>query len=118
LVCPPENNGDFFEPFTQTRYNKRQALEIDLPDSGTYRLIITGSGGNTGKYVLDTGSQEGFGAGDLASLPVWWVKVHVWFGHTPWLIGGLVVLVIAVSAGTSLMFWRKKKAPLAGSLSK
>ena len=58
MVVPPAAGDDFFEPFTQTSYWGRQTLETDLPESGTYTLIVNSADLQTGKYVLDTGETE------------------------------------------------------------
>lgn len=84
---------DFFEPFTQTNYWGRQRVELDLPSSGTYYLLVWNPAGETGKYVMDTGRAEVFGPADLLRFPVWWVRVHAFFGHTPYMLGGAAALV-------------------------
>jgi len=75
----------FFEPFTQTRYWGRQELELDLPQDGSYTLLIWHEGGQPGKYVLDTGTQEVFGPGDLLQFPLWWFNTRTYFEQGPFL---------------------------------
>ena len=97
LVVPSVSSEDFYEPFTQTNYWGRQTLELDLPSSGEYTLLIWNPVGQTGKYVLDTGVEEVFGPTDLFRFPIWWIDVHAFFGHTPYMLAaglGLAVLVI------------------------
>lgn len=96
LVLPSVRSEDFYEPFTQTNYWSRQTLELDLPESGAYTLLIWNPEEALGKYVLDTGTKEVFGPADLFRFPIWWVDVHAYFGHTPYIVAvglGLVVLV-------------------------
>lgn len=86
VVFPSETGADFFEPFTQTNYWGRQRLELKLPAAGTYYLVVWNPTGALGKYVLDVGTEEVFGLADLFQFPLWWVRVHDFFGHTPYLL--------------------------------
>lgn len=110
LICPTETNDDFFEPFTQTNYWKRQTLETDLPATGTYQLIIWSPEGQTGKYVLDVGTLEEFGIGDLLVFPVWWLQVHRFFGHTEYLAVGAALVAILV--GGLVVWLRRRRQPV------
>lgn len=94
LVFSSIVSADFFEPFTQTNYWGRQEINLTLPADGTYYLLLWHPNGQPGKYVLDTGRNEVFGFADLFRFPVWWVRVHIFFGHGPWLalIGTFIVL--------------------------
>ncbi len=119
IVAPSQVGEPFYEPFTQTRYWGRQTLELDLPASGTYRLIIWQPAGQTGKYVLDTGYEEVFGPGDMLRFPIWWLNTRLYFEQGPVLlaIGGL--LVLAVVGGLVLARRRQSQrilrpAPLGG----
>ncbi len=90
-----EISEDFYEPFTQTNYWGRQRIDLELPEDGTYYLIVWNPDGQAGKYVLDTGRAEVFSPADLLRFPVWWVRVHLFFGHGPYLYaGGLALLAI------------------------
>lgn len=113
LVFPTLNSADFFEPFTQTNYWGRQRLELDLPETGEYFLIVWHPTGATGKYVLDIGTAEVFGPGDVFQFPIWWVRVHAFFGHTPYLVAAALVPLVAV---TILVFRRHAHFGLAQPL--
>lgn len=96
VVFPSEFSSDFFEPFTQTSYWGRQAFVLSLPEDGTYYLLVWQPAGETGKYVLATGSEERFSLTDLVRFPLWWVRVHIFFGHTPYLVaGGAAIVMLA-----------------------
>ena len=101
LIFPTEQGENFFEPFTQTRYWGRQTVEMGLPASGEYHLMVWNLDGRTGKYVIDIGEKEEFGLLGFLKLPYWWVKVHRFFGHNTYLallaVGGLL-LAVAVAA--------------------
>jgi hypothetical protein len=85
---------DFYEPFTQTSYWGRQEIELNLPETGTYYLIVWNPDGEAGKYVLDTGTAEVFGPADLLRFPIWWLSTRVYFEQTPYLLGASAMLVI------------------------
>ena len=105
-VYPSRNTEPFFEPFTQTNYWGRQQFETTLPQDGTYYLLIWHPDGERGKYVLATGTEERFAPVDLFRFPVWWVRVHIFFEHTPYLIG-VGVLSLGLIAG--LFIWRRRR---------
>jgi hypothetical protein len=87
---------DFFEPFTQTRYWGRQTLEMNLSQSGTYYLFVWQPTNTAGKYVLDTGTQEVFGIGDLFRFPIWWIETRIYFGQGPFLVGMMSIFAAGV----------------------
>ena len=93
LIFPSEVSANFFEPFTQTLYWGRQSIEMTLPADGEYYLVIWQPDGRAGKYVMDSGHAEVFGFGDLFLFPIWWVKVHFFFGHGAYLFAGVAVIL-------------------------
>jgi len=92
LTFPSKISADFFESFTQTLYWGRQSIEMTLPADGEYYLVIWQPDGLAGKYVMDSGHAEVFGFGDLFLFPIWWVKVHFFFGHGAYLLAGAAVI--------------------------
>jgi hypothetical protein len=98
LVFPSSMSADFFEPFTQTNYWGRQQVDLSLPANGAYYLLVWQPDGQPGKYVLDTGYEEVFQLADLIRFPVWWLRVHIFFGHGPVLAlaGALIFLAVAL----------------------
>lgn len=97
IIFPSQTSEDFYEPFTQTNYWGRQRIQMDFPASGTYYLLIWNPDQHTGKYVLDTGRAEVFGPADILRFPVWWVRVHAYFGHTPYMLAGLLPALILIA---------------------
>jgi hypothetical protein len=107
-LYPSTAGDDFFEPFTQTRYWGRQDINLTIPQNGTYYLAIWHPSGQPGKYVLDTGTIEVFGMSDLFRFPAWWVRVHLYFGHGPYLLAG-GALALAASAGFVALAVRRQR---------
>ena len=55
----------FFEPFSRTRYYRRQEERITLPADGRYVVAVWSDSGTSGRYTLAIGDREIFG-GDPA----------------------------------------------------
>jgi hypothetical protein len=106
LLVETETSEDFFEPFTQTRYWGRQTIDLELPSSGKYYLVVWQPEGETGKYVLDTGRDEVFGLADFVRFPIWWINTRVYFEQTPQLVGGSVLLMAGAAA---LVVYRRRR---------
>lgn len=107
VVFQTVKGEDFFEPFTQTHYWGRQRIEMDLPETGAFYLVVWNPTGATGKYVMDVGRAEVFGPGDLFQFPIWWVRVHAFFGHTPYLVAAALVPLLAFAV---FVFLRRRPA--------
>lgn len=58
VLAPPEKATTFFEPFSRTRYWRRQEATVTLPADGTYYLAVYHPAGEVGRYVLSVGSKE------------------------------------------------------------
>jgi hypothetical protein len=93
LIFPSKVSADFYEPFTQTLYWGRQSLDTALPDDGEYYLVVWQPNGTAGKYVMDSGRAEVFGFGDMFLFPIWWLQVHFFFNHGPFLLAGAAVIL-------------------------
>ena len=106
LVLDSSPGEDFFEPFTQTRYWGRQVLELDLPETGKYYLLVWNPEGKEGKYVLDTGTKEVFGPGDLLRFPLWWLNTRLYFEQGPSLIGVASLLIFGI---VGIVVYRARK---------
>jgi len=98
LIFLPKVTDDFFEPFTQTNYWGRQDIDMLLPETGPYYLIVWNPESQPGKYVLDTGRAEVFELADLFRFPVWWVQVQLFFGRGPYLLSGTAGLLAVIGA--------------------
>lgn len=107
IIVENQVGEDFFEPFTQTRYWGRQQIDLDLPESGTYTLVIWNPEGEFGKYVLDTGTEEVFGPADLLRFPIWWLNTRLYFEQGPSLAGVASLLFFGI-AGMVIYRVRKK----------
>lgn len=106
MIFPTETTSDFFEPFTQTNYWGRQRADLTLPADGTYYILIWNPEGKPGKYVMDSGRAETFGPQDIFLFPLWWLRVHIYFGQGPYL-ALLSLIIVSVIAG---LFIRRKRS--------
>jgi hypothetical protein len=106
LVSQSWKSEDFFEPFTQTLYWGRQSVELNLPADGIYYILVWQPQGVAGKYVMDTGYTEDFGIEAIFLMPIWWVRVHLFFGHGAYLLAGAGVIL---TAGGFFILRRQRK---------
>jgi hypothetical protein len=104
IVAESVVGGEFYEPFTQTRYWERQSIDLDLPASGSYYLLVWSPEGVTGKYVLDTGTEEVFDLADMLRFPKWWLDTRVYFEQESLIIG---LLTLLLSGGVGLVAYRR-----------
>lgn len=66
LLAPVRGEAPiFFEPFSRTRYYRRQQERITLPADGRYVVAVWSDSGTVGRYTLSIGDREIFG-GDPA----------------------------------------------------
>ena len=95
LTLTSQVTENYFEPFTQTNYLGRQALDMTLPADGQYYIIVWHPQGEAGKYVMDIGRKEQFGILDMFAFPIWWIRVHWYFEHYL-LVGILAAALLTV----------------------
>ena len=106
-VNPATNR--YVESFMGVSYWKGQAIVNDLPQSGTYYLVVFARGGTTGKYALSLGSTEIFGLREFALYPAWWVQVKLWAeDYVVVIIAAVVVLMLIALL---VWLWRWSGAP-------
>ena len=95
LLVPSEISEDFFEPFTQTNYWGRQRIEMSLPETGTYYLLVWQPENKAGKYVIDIGYKEEFSISDLFVFPIWWTRAQFFHEHTATVVSLYGLITIA-----------------------
>jgi hypothetical protein len=105
LIFPSKATNNFFESFTQTLYWGRQSIETTLPADGSYYILVWQPDGTAGKYVMDTGHREDFGVSSIFLFPVWWVQVHLFFGHGSYLLAGALVIFVIII----FIFFKRRK---------
>lgn len=108
-----ENTRDF-EPFTQVSLWVRQDPEIMLPQEAVYHLAVAvpenwsaDASSGYGKYMLAPGRLEGFSALDLVSIPLHWMRWHIFWGDSLLLLMSptLAIMTLGTSAGWLLVRW-------------
>lgn len=106
IVVENQPGEDFFEPFTQTNYWGRQVLELTLPETGRYYLLVWNPEKEPGKYVLDTGREEVFGPADVLRFPIWWLNTRLYFEQGPALFGAFSAVFFGIAG---LVVYRRRK---------
>ena len=99
---------EFYEPFGQVTYWERQEVNLDLPVSGTYVIVVVDEKNQSGKYSLAVGTIEDFTGADLfLVLPKAWIETKLFVGDYVSLgISSLFVIVPLVILITRMI--RKK----------
>lgn len=94
---PPSPLSDYNEPFTQSDFWQGQELLRELPQDGTYFLVVFSRIGQGGQYALEVGDKADAGIKEILGFPLLWTRVHLWFGDwltvvIVWELIGLLVL--------------------------
>ena len=70
--------NEFYEPFGQVTYWERQELRTELPQDGTYFIVVTDEKNQSGKYSLAVGTIEDFSGENLFTLlPKAWLDTKL-----------------------------------------
>ena len=84
---------EFYEPFGQVTYWERQQVNLILPISGTYVIVVSDEKNQQGKYILAIGTIEDFTGEDIfLLLPKSWVDTKLFVGD--YLSLGISFLII------------------------
>ena len=84
---------EFYEPFGQVTYWERQEVNLILPVSGTYVIVVSDEKNQQGKYRLAIGTIEDFTGEDIfLLLPKSWVDTKLFVGD--YLSLGISFLII------------------------
>jgi hypothetical protein len=93
----------FFEPFTQTRYVRKQEVRRALTP-GEYYLVVFHWEGKPGRYSLAVGEEEQWGAHDILRLPSIWYRVNQWYNPSRTRI---IISAIIITNFASLLIIRR-----------
>jgi hypothetical protein len=108
----PIPSGEFYEPFTQTSYWKRQEIIINsLPSGGTYYLIVFDKSlvQEIGKYTLAIGEIEDFSLLDFFTIiPSAWLDTKLFFEDYITPIIAISILIAASAITLTLIINRAK----------
>ena len=70
--------NEFYEPFGQVTYWERQELRTEIPQDGTYFIVVTDEKNQSGKYSLAVGEIEDFSGEDMFTLlPKAWLDTKL-----------------------------------------
>ena len=106
---------EFYEPFGQVTYWERQEVNLVLPVSGTYIIVVTDEKNQQGKYSLAIGTIEDFTGGDIfLLLPKSWIDTKLFVGDYVSL-GILFLFVILPFVILVLLIVRKNQNKKFGS---
>lgn len=99
---------EFYEPFGQVTYWERQEINLILPVSGTYVIVVSDEKNQQGKYSLAIGTIEDFTGGDIfLLLPKSWVHTKLFVGDY-FSLGISSLIIISPFAILVILIARKK----------
>ena len=99
---------EFYEPFGQVTYWERQEVNLILPVSGNYVIVVVDEKNQQGKYSLAVGTIEDFTGGDIfLLLPKAWVDTKLFVGDYVSL--GILSLFVVLSFVIMIVLILRKK---------
>lgn len=107
----PIPSSEFYEPFGQVTYWERQEIEVNLPESGVFYLVIYENNQISGKYSLAVGKIEDFSIIDFFYLlPISWFETKLFFEDY---LSAFLPLIILVAIPLIILYFkiRRKKIP-------
>ena len=100
---------EFYEPFGQVTYWERQEVRTEIPNDGTYFIIVLDEKNQKGKYSLAIGTIEDFSGSDFFTiLPKAWIDTKL-FVNDYLSIGILFSILITIPSIPILITIRKRK---------
>ena len=99
---------EFYEPFGQASYWERQEINLEIPETGTYYLMVYDIQGLDGKYSLAIGKIEDFSFIDFFTiLPKAWFDTKIFFED--YFSVGIVFAVLIIPSTILVQRKRLKK---------
>ena len=102
--------SNYDEPYTQAAFWEGQTLFRQLPQDGTYYLVVFNSSNQTGNYGLEVGDHDVTGLKETLSFPVQWLRIRLWFGDYLSPLLALVIILLLVVIAVGGRFWLGRKA--------
>ncbi len=110
----PIPSEEFYEPFGQVTYWERQEIEIRLPESGIFYLVVYDANQQSGKYSLAVGKIEDFSVIDFFYLlPVSWFETKIFFEDY---FSAMVPIIVIIGIILMVIYLKKRKPRVVKSL--
>jgi hypothetical protein len=98
----PEDRPKLDEPYTQTSYYEGQSIARDLPQDGTYYLVVFSRQAQIGKYALITGTTVEVGIKETLLFPITWLRLKIWYGQSIAVVLLLLVIVVIIAVSVAI----------------
>jgi hypothetical protein len=98
----PLERPKFDEPYTQTGYFEGQSIARDLPQDGTFYLVVFTRKAQSGKYALSVGSNTEVGIKETLFFPVTWLRLKVWYGQAIAVVILLLIIVVVIGVSVAI----------------
>ncbi|KEQ57283.1 hypothetical protein AAA799B03_00459 [Marine Group I thaumarchaeote SCGC AAA799-B03] len=104
--------NEFYEPFGQVTYWERQELRVEIPQDGTYFIVVTDEKNQSGKYSLAVGEIEDFSGENMFTLlPKAWLDTKL-FVNDYLSIVIVLGIFIAICSIPVIVIFKKRKTKL------
>lgn len=102
--------NEFYEPFGQVIYWERQELRTEIPNDGTYFIVVTDEKNQSGKYSLAVGTIEDFSGENMFTLlPKAWLDTKLFVNDYFSIAIVFAILIALFSIPTFVIFKKRNK---------
>ena len=107
VVATSDSTFDYFDVFTQVTYFPRAKIDMPLPQTGRYFVVIWGKPVGMARYALDIGVMENFAPAVVARYPINWYEVR---DYLRWGVWPALLIVPLIALGLIVLL-RKRLPP-------
>ena len=102
--------NEFYEPFGQVTYWERQELRTEIPQDGTYFIVVTDEKNQSGKYSLAIGEIEDFSGENMFTLlPKAWIDTKLFVNDYASIVVAFGVFIVMCTIPVIIIFKKRKR---------
>lgn len=85
ITATSDNQTPYFDIFTQMTFWPRAQIELTMPQTGRYYMLVYGEPVGRARYALDIGIMETYAPWVIVNYPIYWwqVREFLQWGHVP-----------------------------------
>lgn len=85
ITATSDNQTPYFDIFTQMTFWPRAEIELTMPETGRYYMLVYGEPAGRALYALDIGIMETYAPWVIVNYPIYWwqVREFLQWGHVP-----------------------------------
>jgi len=107
ITATSDSQVPYFDIFTQMTFWPRAEIELAMPETGRYYMLVYGEPAGRALYALDIGIMETYAPWVIVNYPIYWwqVREFLQWGHVP-----AAMLPLLVSFGVTWI--TRRRGPL------